>query len=77
MMNARQTTAALDFINTAKANRMTCVAAAFRRNHPMILANKVRQIRKVKDAIAECYDELGNRVVLTTDLRIVQLIGGR
>jgi hypothetical protein len=36
------------------------------------LTNRVGQIRKVTDAIAFGFDELGNRVRLTPDLRVLQ-----
>ena len=62
----------LDFIRTAQVNGITNLSAYLPRNHPLVLSNQVRQIRKLNDVIAQGFDELGNRVVLTTQGTVLQ-----
>ena len=62
----------LDFIRTAQVNGITNLSAYLPRNHPLVLSNQVRQIRKLNDVIVQGFDELGNRIVLTTDGRVLQ-----
>ena len=62
----------LDFIKTAQGNGITNLSAYLPRNHPLILSNQVRQMRTLKDALVQGFDELGNRVVLTTDGTVLQ-----
>jgi hypothetical protein len=63
----------LDFIKTAQGNGITNLSAYLPRNHPLILSNQVRQIRKPNDALVQGFDELGNRVILTTQGTVLQL----
>jgi hypothetical protein len=62
----------VDFVSTAKGNGITNIWACLPKNHQLVVTNQVGQIRKVKDSLAEGWDELGNRVILTTDLRVIQ-----
>lgn len=62
----------LDFIRTAQVNGLTNLSAYLPRNHYLVTSNQVRQIRKLRDALVEGFDELGNRVVLTADGRVLQ-----
>ena len=62
----------LDFIRTAQVNGITNLSAYLPRNHPLVLSNQVRQIRKLNDVIVQGFDELGNRVVLTTQGTVLQ-----
>ena len=64
----------LDFLQTAKSNGAQCVRVAVRANDPMLQTKglDVQQIRTVKDAHAEYFDELGNRVILSTDGHVLQ-----
>ena len=62
----------LDFIKTAQSNGITNLSAYLPRNHPLILSNQVRQMRTFNDAVVQGFDELGNRVVLTTQGTVVQ-----
>jgi hypothetical protein len=65
----------MDFLATAKTNSLNNLAACVPSSHPMFKTNQVRQIRVVTDAIAWGWDELGNRVRLTSDLRVLQETG--
>ena len=68
-----QQAAIVDFIATARINGIRDLRACLPTSHPMMQpSNRPNQIRKVKDAIAEGWDELGNRVRLTADLRVLQ-----
>ena len=62
----------VDFVNTARGNGLANIWACLPKTHPLVKTNRVGQIRKAKDSIAEGWDELGNRVRLTTDLRVIQ-----
>ena len=68
----KQQAAIADFVAVAKSNGIANVWAALPRNHRLVASNAVGQIRRVKDAIAEGWDELGNRIFLTSDLRVMQ-----
>jgi hypothetical protein len=73
MQTTRQQQAVIaDFVAIAKGNGITNIWAALPRNHHLVVGNAVGQIRRVKDVIAEGWDELGNRICLTTDLRVLQ-----
>ena len=71
-LTARQAFVAADFLKTAQANGISYLRVAFPASHPLIKGNKASQIRRVTDAIADGFDELGNRVRLTPDLRVIQ-----
>jgi hypothetical protein len=62
----------VDFIATAQTNGITNLWACLPKKHNLIWNNRIGQIRKVTDAIAFGFDELGNRVRLTPDLRVLQ-----
>lgn len=64
----------VDFIQSAKDNGLINLWAYLPRDHQLIKSNKVAQIRKVNDVLAFGFDELGNRVVLTKDCKVVQQI---
>jgi hypothetical protein len=68
----QQQAAIVDFVFIAQGNGITNIWAALPRNHRLVAGNAVGQIRRVKDAIAEGWDELGNRIFLTADLRVLQ-----
>ena len=68
----RQQGVIVDFVTTAKGNGITNIWACLPRTHKLIVTNQVAQIRRVKDSIAEGWDELGHRVRLTPDLRVIQ-----
>ena len=61
----------LDFIRTAQGNGITNLSAYVPRNHYLVTSNQVRQIRKLKNVLVQGFDELGNRVVLTKDGRVL------
>ena len=71
-LTAKQHMVMMDFLATAKTNSLSNLAACVPSSHPMYKKNKIRQIRVVTDAIAWGWDELGNRVRLTPDLRVLQ-----
>jgi hypothetical protein len=71
-LTPKQNMVMMDFLATAKTNSLTNLAACVPSSHPMFKTNQVRQIRVVTDAIAWGWDELGNRVRLTSDLRVLQ-----
>jgi len=71
-LTAKQHMVMMDFLATAKTNSLSDLAACVPSSHSMFKTNQVRQIRVVKDAIACGWDELGNRVRLTPDLRVLQ-----
>jgi hypothetical protein len=60
------------FIQTARLNGLTNLWAALPSSHALIRGNQVAQIRRVTDTLALGFDELGNRVSLTADRRIIQ-----
>jgi hypothetical protein len=62
----------VDFVATAKTNGIVNIWACLPKTHKLVATNQVGQIRKIKDSIAEGWDELGNRVRLTPDLRVLQ-----
>jgi hypothetical protein len=62
----------IDFIQTARLNGVTNLWAHLPRTQVLIRTNQVAEIRKVKDCLAFGFDELGNRISLTTDRRIIQ-----
>ena len=70
---------AIDFVKTAKANGAGTVWAALPVATITALRGSVKgidvkQIRTVKDAVAEYRDELGHRVMLrASDLLVVQI----
>jgi len=68
----KEQAAIVDFVATAKDNGITNIWACLPKTHRLVVTNQVGQIRKIKDAIAEGWDELGNRVRLTADLRVIQ-----
>jgi hypothetical protein len=68
----KNATLIVSFIQTAKANGLSNLWAALPRTHALIRTNQVGQIRKVTDTLAQGFDELGNRVRLTADRRIIQ-----
>jgi hypothetical protein len=72
MTTHQQRAMILDFIQVARGNGITQLWAALPRDHALVRANHVGQIRVVKDALARGRDELGNRVRLTPDLRVIQ-----
>jgi hypothetical protein len=62
----------LDFIKTAQSNGITNLSAYLPRNHPLILSNQVRQMRTLNGELVRGFDELGNKVVLTTQGTVLQ-----
>ena len=62
----------VDFVQAASLNGITNLWAYLPRDHYLIKTNKVSQIRKVSDCLACGFDELGNRVRLTTDCTVLQ-----
>ena len=73
MKTTRQQQAAIvDFVAVAQINGVANIWAALPRNHRLVAGNAVGQIRRVKGVIAEGWDELGNRICLTSDLRVIQ-----
>lgn len=74
-LTRQQRYAAYDFIKVADTNGLRNVRAALGSSDELVRSHKVREIRVIKDAIAEGWDELGNRTILTRDLRILQLVG--
>ncbi len=72
----KQQAAIADWIVTARANGLRNLWAALPTAHPLMRGpQRPGQIRVVKEHIAQGWDELGNRVVLTPDLAIIQFIG--
>jgi hypothetical protein len=71
-LTAKQHMVMMDFLSTAKTNGINRLCACVTSSHLMFKTNQVRQIRVVTDAIAWGWDELGNRVRLTPDLRVLQ-----
>ena len=63
---------AMDFVATARTNGISNISMVLPTGHELIRTNRVAQIRKATDAIAQGWDELGNRVRLTPDLRVLQ-----
>lgn len=61
------------FLQTAKVNGISHLAAALSLSHHLMLDKKVRQIRVIDDAIASGLDELGNYVILTPDGFVKQI----
>ena len=70
--NAAQQAAIVDFVTAAHGNGIYNIYACLPRNHPLIVGNRVGQIRRVTDALAYGWDELRNRTRLTPDLRVLQ-----
>jgi hypothetical protein len=68
----KQYLCAMDFVATARTNGISNISMVLPTSHELIRTNKVAQIRKATDAIAQGWDELGNRVRLTPDLRVLQ-----
>jgi hypothetical protein len=62
----------VDFIQAARLNGITNLWAYLPKDHHLIKTNQVGQIRKVKDCFAFGFDELGNRVRLSTDCTVLQ-----
>lgn len=73
MNTYKQQSAVIDFIKTAQNNGINNITAALSVKHELIVSNQVRQIRKIKDYLAVGFDELGNKVVLTKNLQVLQL----
>jgi hypothetical protein len=71
-LTAKQHMVMMDFLATARTNSINNLHACVPSSHPLFRTNKVRQIRVVTDSLAEGWDELGNRVRLTPDLRVLQ-----
>jgi hypothetical protein len=71
-LTAKQNMVMMDFLANAKTNGITSFCACVPSSHAMYRTNQVRQIRVVTDAIAWGFDELGNRIRLTPDLRVLQ-----
>jgi hypothetical protein len=74
MVTAKEYSAIIDFVKTAQNNGISNITAALSAKHELVITNKVSQIRKVKDYLAVGFDELGNKVVLTKNLQVLQLI---
>jgi hypothetical protein len=62
----------VDFVEAARLNGITNLWAYLPKSHYLIKTNKAAQIRKVTDCLACGFDELGNRVRLTPDARVLQ-----
>ena len=62
----------VDFIKAAQENGACDIWAALPRDHALVVDRSARQIRKVKDVLAVYWDELGNKICLTTQLRVIQ-----
>jgi hypothetical protein len=62
----------VDFVEAARLNGITNLWAYLPKSHYLIKTNKAAQIRKVSDCVACGFDELGNRVRLTLDGRVLQ-----
>ena len=71
-LTAKQNMVMMDFLANAKTNGITSFRACVPSSHTMFRTNQVRQIRVVTNAIAWGVDELGNRIRLTPDLRVLQ-----
>lgn len=70
----KQQAAIADWIETARRNGLRNLWAALPTTHPMMNGpQRPGQIRVVRDAIAQGWDELGYRIVLTPDLAVLQL----
>ena len=71
-LTAKQNMVMMDFMAVAKTNGVQILFACVPSSHTMFRTNQVRQIRVVTDAIAWGFDELGNKIRLTPDLRVLQ-----
>jgi hypothetical protein len=71
-LTAKQNMVMMDFMAVAKTNGVQILFACVPASSELFKTNKVRQIRVVTDAIAWGFDELGNRIRLTPDLRVLQ-----
>ena len=71
-LTAKQYMVMMDFMAVAKTNGVQILFACVPSSHTMFRTNQVRQIRVVTNAIAWGVDELGNRIRLTPDLRVLQ-----
>jgi hypothetical protein len=71
-LTAKQHMVMMDFMAVAKTNGVQILFACVPTSSELFKTNKVRQIRVVTDAIAWGFDELGNRIRLTPDLRVLQ-----
>ncbi len=71
-MTAYTTALVVDFVTIAIRDGECCVWAALPANHRLLKTGKVRQIRKIKNTLAEYVDALGNLIRLTSDRRVVQ-----
>jgi hypothetical protein len=71
-LTAKQNMVMMDFMAVAKTNGVQILFACVPASSELFKTNKVRQIRVVTDAIAWGFDELGNRISLTPDLRVLQ-----
>ena len=70
--NSLQQAAIVDFVTAAHGNDICNVYACLPSKHPLVVGNRVGQIRRVTDALAYGWDELGHRTRLTPDLRVLQ-----
>jgi hypothetical protein len=71
-LTAKQNMVMMDFMAVAKTNGVQILFACVPASSELFKTNKVRQIRVVTDAIAWGFDELGNKIRLTPDLRVLQ-----
>jgi hypothetical protein len=62
----------VDFVQAAQINGLVNIWANLPASHYLIKSNQVKQIRKVTDCVAMGFDDLGNRVRLTPDCRVIQ-----
>jgi hypothetical protein len=62
------------FIADTAENGIRLYAAALPRNHKLIASRKVMQIRAIKDELAYGFDELGHKITLTADGRVLQIL---
>jgi hypothetical protein len=71
---AKQTAQIAAFIADTAANGVRLYAAALPRGHKLIASRNIIQIRVVKNELAYGFDELGHKVVLTADGRVLQIL---
>ena len=70
----KQQAAIANWLEAARRNGLRNLWVALPTTHPLMkVSQRPGQIRVVRDAIAEGFDELGYRIVLTPDLAILQL----
>jgi hypothetical protein len=71
-LTAKQNMVMMDFMAVAKTNGVQILFACVPASSELFKTKKIRQIRVVTDAIAWGFDELGNKIRLTPDLRVLQ-----